>query len=323
MRRNGFVTHVFFLFAFLLMTCSAVFADEPLSPTVVSLSASVESKQVPLNRHLTFIVRLSWEGDLDLIEIGDVEEPLLTNFDIVGTASTNRVSGTADGRKAVKEITYTLQPKTLGMGYVESVGLSYEDKRTGKTHSLMTQRLGVEVTSAVPEPGETPMWWVWAAAGAVLVGVFVFMMIRMSRLKKADGEEIVVRIIEEAYLEDLKEQVDLKSGDRREGLAAVTKLFRKYLSDKYDISALEATTAELAKALEDAGLDANLLKKCESLFEKADVVKFSGQEATQAELEEAYTTVETILESHLSEERERVRRQEEAKSQKKLKLFGK
>lgn len=298
-------------------------ADER-GATVVTLSTLVSPERVPLNRQATLTVRIAWEGDLDLIVIGDVEEPILTNFDIVGSSSTNRISGTAEGRRAVKEIAYILQPRGLGMAYVEPVGLSYEDLRTGKTHSLMTQRVGVEAISPVAEPGEMPRWWIWAAAGIILVSFFVFMLIRMSRLRQADDVDIVVRIIEETYLEDLKSQVDLKSADRREGLTAVTRLFRKYLSDKYDISAMEATTAELVKALEDAGLDANLLKKCESLFERADVVKFSGQEASQAEFEEAYTTVETILESHLAKEKEaQVKAEAEAEAKNKIKLFRK
>ena len=298
-------------------------ADEG-GETIVTLSTQVAPERVPLNRQATLTVRIEWEGDLDLIVIGDVEEPILTNFDIVGSSSTNRVSGTAEGRRAVKEIAYILQPRGLGMAYVEPVGLSYEDLRTGKTHSLMTQRVGVEAISPVAEPGEMPKWWIWAAAGIFMVGIFVFMLIRMSRLRNAEVVEIVVRIIEETYLEDLKTQVDLKTADRREGLTAVTKLFRKYLAEKHDISAMEATTAELVKALEEAGMDANLLKKCESLFEKADVVKFSGQEASQAEFEEAYTTVETILESHLAREKEvQAKAEAEAKAKKKIKLFGK
>lgn len=295
-------------------------ADSVLIETNVSLSTLVEPKCVPLNRPLTFTIRISWEGDLDLIEIGEVEELLLTNFDIIGTASANRVNGTARGQRAIKEIAYTLQAKTLGMAYIESVGLSYEDKRTGKSHSLITQRVGVEVISPVPEEGEKRGWWVWiATVGVVFTGFFCFLFLKRKQSRGKEAEEEVEQIIEEAYLEELKETVDLKDKDRRESFTVLSKLFRKYLSKKYGISALEATTQELMKTLEEEGLEESLTRKCEALMKKADVVKFSGQEASQAELEEAYTAVETVLESHIVQAKEKLQEIEESKKRKKWK----
>ena len=300
--------------------------DSVLTETVVSLSTLVEPRRVPLNRPLVFTVRVSWEGDLDLIEIGGVEEPVLSNFDIVGTSSTNRVSGAPGGKKAVKEIAYTLQPKTLGMGYIEPVGLTYKNKATGETYSLMTQRIGVEVISPVPEPGERRMVWTWIVVGVIIVvGFFISLFLVRRKAGERQEEEEVERIVEEAYLEELKESVDLKGKEKRETFAILSKLFRKYLSEKFGISALEATTEELLKILAEEGLEDSLIRECEALLVKADVVKFSGQEATQAELEEAYTTVETILESHLAQTKEKLMQMEEEKSRKKknLKIFGK
>jgi len=293
--------------------------------TDVSLSTCVEPRVVPLNRTLLFTVHISWKGDLDLIEIGEVEEPALSNFDIVGTSSANRVESVPGGARAIKEVTYTLQSKTLGMGYIEPVELTYKDRTTGKMHSLMTQRIGVEVVSPVPEQGERGSWWIWVVLGVVVGGggCGVFLLRKKRAGKKAEDEE-VERIVEEVYLGELKASVDLKGEEKREAFTILSKLFRKYLSEKYGISALEATTEELLRTLSEEGLDESLLRKCEALLAKADVVKFSGQEASQTELEEAYTTVETVLESHLAQVREKMRQTEDEKSKKKnLKIFGK
>ena len=291
------------------------------SQTIVSLSASVDQKRIPLNRTVVFTVQITWEGDLDLINIGEAEEPVLSNFEIVGTSSANRVTGTAVGKKAVKEIAYTLQPTTLGMGYIEPVTLSYEDISTGKTHHLMTQRLGVEVISAMPEEGERRnVVFLIVVAGAFIIGAgLVVAFIIKKRALSEKREEIVERIVEETYLEELKESVDLKGVDRRESFATLSKLFRRYLSEKYDITALEATTQELLDTLAREELDEGLIRRCETLFNKADVVKFSGQDAAQAELDEAYTTVETILESHLAKAKEIQIGEEQKRSQKRKK----
>ena len=326
MMRKKYFLYLICVYFGVLHLCGVIhtFAvQESETVTAVSLSSYVDVKHVPLNRTLIFTVQLAWSGDIDLIEIGEIEEPILTNFDIVGTSSANRVTGTADTRKSVKEITYALQPQNLGMCYIESTGLSYEDLRTGKTHYLKTQRIGVEAVGAVADPGERSYLFIWIAAGVVLaIGFFVFIVIRKYRSLAAEETEVVAPIIEETFLTELKEKVNLKEGDRGEALSMLTKLFRTYLKEKYGISALEATTAELVHLLKEEGLDEGLVTRCETLFQKADVVKFSGQDASQAELDEAYTTVETILESHLLKSREQIQKMEE-EHEKKQKKWGK
>lgn len=291
--------------------------------TVVSISTRVEPNRIPLNRTLRYIIQITWEGNLDEIEIGDLEEPLLSNFDVIGTSSANRVTEGVTGKKAIKEIAYTLQPKTLGMGYVESVAVSYENTQTGKTHFLQTERVAVEVISPIPEVnGKRSLWFLIVACMLLAGGILGFLYVRRRQSEKKDKEEEIERIIEEVFLEELKDSINLKEKDRRETFSILTKLFRRYLSEKYHISALEATTAELVKILTEEGLDEDLIHKCETLFNKADVVKFSGQDASQAELDEAYTTVETILESHLLKSREQIQKMEEEQG-KKQKMWGK
>jgi hypothetical protein len=282
----------------------------------VQISTRVDPKRVPLNRTLQFTIQIDWEGDLERIEIGEIEEPILANFEIIGTSSSNRAMGTADGKKAMKEIAYTLQPKNLGMGYIESVGLSYEDKVSGRTHSLRTQRVGVEVLSPVPEENEKSGGWIWILGFGFVVlfaAVFVF---RIWKSRKKIDENEPEQIVEELFLAELKEKINLKTKDRREAFTILSRLFRRYLSERHGISALEATTEELLSKLQNE-LDERLLDRCKNLFHTSDVVKFSGQEATQSELEQAYTTVETILESHLARKREDLAKTMEDKPKKK------
>ena len=123
-------------------------------------------------------------------------------------------------------------------------------------------------------------------------------------LRRKKPKEIISapRLLEEIFLDELK-GVDLKSRDIREQFSLLTKLFRLYLSKKYRISTLDATTQELVSLLKDQDLDETLIRKSENLFSKADLVKFSGQEATHSELADAYTTVESLLESNMAQAR--------------------
>jgi len=297
--------------------------DSVLVQARVSLSALAEPHRVPLNRTVTFTVRISWEGDLDLIEIGDVEEPVLSNFDIVGTSTANSVVEIHGNKNAVKEIMYTLRPKTLGMGYIESVGLQYEDKTNGKTHALKTQRVGVEVIAPVPDSDKKRGGWIFIVAGGIIfagcLGIFLLYKKRAGTKEKVEENP---QILEEAFLKELKDTVNLKGKDRRESFTILSKLFRKYLSEKFGFSALEATTEQLLRFLESEGIEESIRRKCETLFRKADVVKFSGQEAAQSELEEAYTAVESIFESHMAQAKEQIRKAEEERLKKRKKWKG-
>lgn len=277
----------------------------------VRLGASVQPERVPLNRTVELTVRLAWTGALDSVLIGEVEEPVLSNLEIVGTTTSNRVEGTADGSRSVKEIAYTLRPKSLGMGYIDSIRVSYEDRRSGVVHQLKTQRLSVEAVDPVPEKAGGSRIWLWVilvvcfAAGAI-GGAAVFL--KSSGRKPAEPAP-VPKLAEETCLESLKSMRGTGSAgaeDSRDSFAPLSKLFRQYLSEKFRIAGLEATTGELVKALRLSGVEEGLLRKSEAFFEKADVIKFSGQGASRTEFEDAYTTVESILEGKLSEERLRL-----------------
>ena len=313
----------FFTVSFLTVFSFSLFGEDASEKVEVTLSADVESKQVPLNRPIVLTVRVSWEGDIDYIEIDAIEEPILSNLEIVGTASSNRVVGTEDGRKAEKKIRYTLAPTTLGMGYIESVALSYLDKLSDQTYHLKTERIGVEIIGPVAEKGENSPVLIPLLVALLIIGSGIILMLRFRRMRADRAKDDVNedQILEEDYLETLKNSVDLKSSDKREMFSTLSNLFRKYLSEKYGIAALEATTDGLLKIMEENHAEENLIHKCSALLNKADVIKFSGQEATQAELDEAYTTVETVFESHLTQAKKEILEKQEVQSQKK-KRFG-
>jgi len=277
--------------------------------TQVSVSSILNSKQVPLNRTVDFIVRIAWEGDLETIDIGELTDPVLSNLDVVGTASSNKVTGIPGGQQSVKEVAYTLKPKNLGMAYIEPVSLSYTDKKTNRVHALRTRRMTVEAVSPVPEKTSGPGAWFWILfLSAFTIGIAAggWFYLRQKKIKRVRTAPSVQTLLEEDFLSRLKETVDLKAKDRKESFATLTKLFRRYLSGKYGIDASGATTEEWMNVLRERGTDESLIRKCETLFTKADVIKFSGKEATQAELDEAYTVVEAVLESRLAEERTRM-----------------
>lgn len=289
---------VFFILAFLFVCAGGA---QTVSETRVILSSFVEPKQAPLNRTVTWTVRVEWQDALSLIEIEDFEAPILSNFDIVGSSAANRRTADENGQISIKEIAYTLVPKTLGMGYIEPAAISYKDKATGEVHHLMTQRIGVEVTDPVPEPGERQIPWLPVLTGLIVIAAFlVGGWFRKRALQKKVLESAEDQApLEEKLLAELKSSVDLTSPNRDESLSFIIKIFRKYVSEKYGIPALETTTSDLIGNLKESGMESRLTDKCEAMLSKADAIRFSGNEASPAELDGAYGTVEMVLESNL------------------------
>lgn len=287
--------------------------------TSVTLSMFINPKHVPLNRTVRCIVRVSWQGELDLIEVKDIEEPFLTNLEITGSSASNQTYNSKQGSRAVKEVVYILKPLSLGMGYAEGTAVAYKNLMTGRSYNLRTERVGVEITAPVHEPTGLNYLWIWITVAFLLIACAGIALFYFRKKRKAEiaEEPGVNKIIEEKYLKQLKDSFDLQAKDKNESYTVLIRIFRKYLSEKYRISALETTTEELLKILTDEDLDEKLIKKTEQLFLKADIVKFSGHESTQAEIDEAYTAVEMILETHLAREKKKIEKQQKENSKRK------
>ena len=91
----------------LLLTISSISLGQdstglntPDYPGAIKAAVSIDNKKVPQNKTATLTIEVSWEGDLDRFEIARVENPVLTNLEIVGNASSNWV-GEVDGTKKV------------------------------------------------------------------------------------------------------------------------------------------------------------------------------------------------------------------------------
>jgi hypothetical protein len=293
--------------------------DTTASGFSIRLSTEVDINHVPLNRLATLTVRIACDGEQNRIEILNIEEPVLSNLDITGTSRAVRTSGGSGNFLTIHEIIYILKPVNLGMAYIESVLIQYQDNLKGESYNLKTERIGVEVLPPVKEKASSGLkGWHIAIIGLILAaagtGLFLLFFKRISGKKEIAGPE---SDLEEGFLSQLKSSVSLKEGDRREAFTALSRLFRRYLADKFGFPALELTTDALLERLKETGTEENFIKKCEVLFMEADVIKFSGQEASQSALESAYTIVETFLETELQATRKN--REEEAlqKSRKK------
>ena len=152
--------------------------------SAIKASVRVGSSEVPLNRTLSFVLEVSWQGDLNRYQIEEVETPILSNLEIVGNASSNRVADIGGVAQAIRTFEFELKPIALGMAYIDGTMVSYRDQSTDKVHRLMTNRLQVEVVEAVRD--SRSMRWALIAFGftGVLLFAVGYFIIRKKRSDK-------------------------------------------------------------------------------------------------------------------------------------------
>jgi hypothetical protein len=82
----------------------------------------------------------------------------------------------------------------------------------------------------------------------------------------------------------------------------VTDALRQYIAGRYDISALEQTSAEMFGDLAGKDIDPSLMEQLKDLFTTADFVKFAKHTATDQENENAIpTAIRFVNETYMSQ----------------------
>ncbi len=299
---------LFSLFLLLSISSLAVAQDsvkvaKKAVPEEIKISTQVERTTVPLNRTLALDVSLTWQGDPDRYEILDFENPALTNFEITGTATSNKTEIVNGKVYTRRDYEFTLKPRELGMGYVEGVIVKYKDPTGGKENSLITQRISLKVTDPIPESHSANHWPVevlYVALLIILAGILWFFLI-YRKSKKTIPEIEEAPPIEETYLKTLKKIIDFNNPDLSGGFSELSKLLRNYLSEKFDLPAKQATTQELLKEMNHLKMEEKLVYQTKEVLSVADEIKFSGGSGSREELEKIYGSVESILERQLAE----------------------
>jgi len=283
--------------------------------STIKVSARVNTKDVPLNRQLICSVIVEWSGDLKRYQVSEIENPIVENFEIIKTSAADRRLSEGGVAKAARIYEFVLQPKSLGMGYIENVIVQYIDNVTGEGESLITPRLNVKVIDAVPEPGSKGWMIKWIALGVVLLAIFIFLWNwrkKVQERRRKEAEVVKVVALEEEYLTQLRESVNLKSPELKinEAFWLLSKIARKYLSQKYQIPALESTTEKIIAELSEFELDQAMLNNIQEILTVSDLAKFAGSQGNRNELDRAYTLLEAILERNLGETKVKVQSSE-------------
>lgn len=276
--------------------------DSLRAAVVVSMSAAAALDEVPLNRFAAYTIKLKWQGRLSDIEFNPPDLPQLSNFTIAGSSSSNWV-GVENGQPtSIKTFEYSLRPEGLGMGYVDAMRVSYLDKTTGEQHSLYSSRVGIKVVDPLAEPDEAPLGLIVTIGLLLCAGLAILVFQREARAKKKEAARLAalaVKPLEEEFLEELKNTVNINTTELKEAFASLSKLLRRYLHRRYEIPAQGVATPEVVAALRNLTAEEQTTH-IEEILQTCDLFKFSGETGEPARLARVYALTENFLQSNLN-----------------------
>ena len=267
----------------------------------ISISASVDRVEVPLNREVKFTIKIEWAGPQDRYEIENFENPALTNLVIRENSSSNVVEDRNGTQFTVKLYNYFLEPLEMGMGYIDGVIVKYVDRIHNKNNRLVTKRIGVKIVKPVEEgEGYRAILSIISAAliAGIVFGIYKFLRLRAKKkIKELEPLELEIDI-EEKYLKELKSIEQDSSKDLNEKLNSLIFYFRKYLSEKFETTFEGKSYQEFISEISENEIEQDVKDKINDIFKRSEVLRFSGQEVTIDDFQIIYGSIEWIIEKY-------------------------
>lgn len=140
-----------------------------------------------------------------------------------------------------------------------------------------------DIQTIVPEKKN---WrdYIWLYLLLLFLLLAILVLFLLARIKKKEQFKDVTPIIEPIIpaheialekLEALRQSSSWKTGNSKEFQEKLTFIIREYLENKYKVPALESTTSEIVKSLNEISFDANYLPSLKNILQIADLVKFA------------------------------------------------
>lgn len=166
-------------------------------------------------------------------------------------------------------------------------GKAYKSKSLAlKVYTVDIDTLHADSIFGLKEIMKPPFLWsdyrgliVWSILGLLLIGFLIYVSVRLKqnkpiirrihRKKKLPPHEVAMERLERIKAEQMEQKEDSK-----EYYTALTDALREYIQQRYGFRAMEMTTPEIIKKLQEVN-DEDAIKELRELFETADLVKFA------------------------------------------------
>ncbi|MCB9087705.1 MAG: hypothetical protein H6628_05295 [Calditrichae bacterium] len=264
------------------------------APTDIEFKSYIEESRVPANRQVVFHLELSWTGDMKRYQFTRIPQPVLTNLLLEMSSSSNKLETLPSGQtRSIKRISYQLSPLEMGMAYIDAVEVAYRDILTGEDSRLFSQRMEIKIIEPVAEGRSKLEALIYVVLLILFSGTIAYFLILYVRKRKDNRSlEHTETSPAERYHDRLAREIDPKGANLSEMTGRMSKLFREYLAEDFQIRTTESNVDAILERLQSAGVEAADIRKLTELFRKLDVIKFAGSSVDPAEFSLLCRTIE-------------------------------
>ncbi len=271
------------------------------------VSSTIDTTQIKIGEEIIYTIQVEADStDLVLFPEGQTFSPLevIESYKIDTTRLQNKI-------KLIKK---------YGLTQFDSGSYTIPTQRIViNNNPFNTDSLRIEVANVVVDTTQQKMYHIKPAFEVadplfnfknllfslfgflVLLGIVLYFYFR--RKKKRKEAEQLLPPYEEALeaLKELDSSHFLKNDNSKKYYSALTEIIKRYLHREVDDSALESTSNELIERLilhRDAGnfeFDTDTIKKLDSIFKRADLIKFAKMREQDGQAKVDRSVVEEII----------------------------
>ena len=261
------IRQLFLIFIILFLPVLSLNAGEN-----ISLSAALDRFDIPFEETVELELEIKWQGDLTSYAFELIPLPELENLKVLGTSSAIS-SGIEEGAEITTRIfKYTLKPIGSGVGTIEPIVLQCVSMPDSIPGELSTQLLKVKIAEPIPAEEKSGIpGYLYILIGAVLIGAFVFIMIKMK--SKPDVEP--VKSPEERFLETLAQIKAENQSDRKMFFTKLHSALSDFIESKYTINTSGQTAEVISGHLEKLKISADEKEKISFWLIRAEKEKYA------------------------------------------------
>ena len=276
----------------------------------ISMKADIDKQELETNDALTYRIRISGMGNIQLSEAPRVNFP--PDFESYDPKVQTSVKNSEGGQTGQKTFEYLLIPRHAGNFRIPPVRLSYFDARAKQYKTLTTDEFYLNVVKGEEDEavsvvtgrtkedlriigsdilfikdhsfklrkigaslyGSTLFYLLY---GIAIVMFFMILMIRRNRIKKLQNVELVKnqRASKEAKKRLREASAFLKRGEEEAFYESVLKALEGYLVDKLSIPWSDLSKETIRRGLEYRNVSEDIVEEYLDLSDRCEIAKYA------------------------------------------------
>ncbi len=250
-----------------------------ISGDSITVKTKITGVPAVVHKELVLHIMVSWPGGLDKYPRVDVDEPQVTNLDLLGRGASGKALQDESGKiYAVKSYDFYYRPREAVVAAIAPVRVYLENKK-GQGVSRTTRNYILQVFEGQPEedksflPGMVLLWALIIGFGAA----FIFVIARFVMMRRNTEEEINEENKARKYRLLMKSTVHPANNRNRENIRSMMRILAGYIQEQKNISDTLAPERlpELLKEMESRHTSpAEINKMVGSLLNKHEITSY-------------------------------------------------